>query len=116
MPQRLRIIVPGLLIGLCLSMCCGGRVVFNSAQFTGPNDPPQWPSALLVIFGPTAGPFAEPLAYEDYSWPRMIAWGVGLLALIALHPWRPSSTTGIISMIAMLTWFLVGFCYTYNSV
>jgi hypothetical protein len=119
MPRRLRVVVPAFLAGLCLSMCCGGPVVANPAVWARPahpSHPPVWLSALLVLFGPSAGPFAEPLAFVEYSWPRMLGLGAVLLGLIALHPWRPGIGTGVASGVGVAVWYLLGFANTYSGV
>jgi hypothetical protein len=69
-----------------------------------------------VLFGPSARPFAEPLAFVDYSWPRMLALGLVLMAVIALHPWRPGVGTGIASGVGLALWYLLGFANSYHTV
>jgi len=72
--------------------------------------------AVVVLFGPAAGPFAEPLALEDFSLLRMFALGGVLLGLIALHPCWPRPETGVLSGFGLAWWFFLGFGYTYYSV
>jgi hypothetical protein len=109
--KRLRVVVLGFGIGLALSLFCAIPVVtWSQPNFPNPA------SALLILLGPATGPFAEPLAFVDYSLPRMYLLGGGLLVLIALHPCWPRLETGVISGLTILLWFLLGFSYTYAGV
>lgn len=98
--KRLKVVVSAFAIGLALSLFCAMRAPLNPAA---PHPSP------LVLFGPAAGPFAEPLARVDYSPPRMALWAGVLLAVIALHPCWPNAQTGVVSGVAIGIWFLVGF-------
>ncbi len=107
--------MPGLGIGIALSICCGVPVVTNVDVWSQAH-PPHPATALLILFGPAGGPFAEPLARVDYSWPRMCLWGGGLLVLMALHPYWPRWEAGVVSGLTIACWFLLGFGYTYAGV
>jgi hypothetical protein len=113
--KRLRVVVVGFGIGMALSMFCALPLVTNPTAWSQPHSPHP-ASALLILVGPAAGPFAEPLAYVDYSLPRMYLLGGGLLVLIALHPCWPRLETGLTSGLTILLWFLLGFSYTYAGV
>jgi hypothetical protein len=109
------VVVGGFGIGVALSMFCATRVVTNPAVWAQPN-PPHPSAALLILFGPAAGPFAEPLAIVDYSVLRMCLWGALLVPLMALHPCHPRRETGLVSGLTIAFWFLLGFSYTYAGV
>jgi len=109
--RRLRVVVPGFLLGLCLSTCCVCSLQSRKKVATDRLD-----LAVLAVFGPAAGPFAEPLAFVKYSLFRMFALGLPLLALIALHPLSPHPVTGVISGMAMAMWYFLGFANTYYGV
>jgi hypothetical protein len=63
-----------------------------------------------------AGPFAEPMARDDFSWPLMITHGGLNLAVIALHPVRPNPVTALASALGVGWWFLIGMSFTYAGV
>jgi hypothetical protein len=109
--RRMRVVVPGFLLGLCLSTCCVCSLQSRNKVATDRPD-----LTALVILGPAAGPFAEPLAFLNYSLLRMFALGLPLLALISLHPIYPHPATGLISGMALATWYLLGFSNTYYGV
>jgi len=113
--KRLKVVVPGFGTGTALAVTCALPIVSNPAVWEQPNPPPR-STALLVLFGPVAGPFAEPLAFIDFSVARMFAWAAVLLPLIALHPCYPRWQTGIVSGLAIAFWFFLGFANTYYTV
>lgn len=113
--KRLKVVVTGFGIGVALSMFCATPIVTNRAVWEQPN-PPHPSGALLVLFGPVGGPFAEPLAMADYSLPRMCLFGGVLLLLIGVHPCWPRWETGAVSGLGLAIWFLLGFSFTYASV
>lgn len=92
---------------------CG--VFADPAVWQQPN-PPHPVTALMILLGPCAGPFAEPLGFVNYSWPRMLGLGAVLMASIGLHPLRPGVGTGVASGIGLVVWYLLGFAITYNEV
>jgi hypothetical protein len=98
--RRLRVVGPGFIVGLCLSMCCG--------MATWPRHNPPRATAIFILLGPASGPFAEPLRTENYSLERMFGRGLILLALIAWHPYRPSWFSALVSTSALAMWFLLG--------
>lgn len=108
-------IVPGFVIGVALSIFFATPVVINREIWSQPN-PPHPATALLILFGPAGGPFAEPLAMVDYSLRRMCLWGGVLLLLIVLHPCWPRWETGVVTGLTIAYWFLLGFVYTYAAV
>lgn len=112
--KRLKVVVMGFGIGVALSTFCATPFVMNPAVWEQPN-PPHPSAALLVLFGPAGGPFAEPLAMAEYSLPRMCFLGCVLLVLIAVHPCCPRWETGAVSGLGIAIWFLMGFAYTYAS-
>ncbi len=69
------------------------------------------PVALLYSM---AGPFAEPMAFADYSWLRMGVHGTAVLLVASLHPIRPNEITAVESLVAVAWWFLVGLGLTYS--
>ena len=113
--KRLSVVGSGSVIGVILSLLVGLPIVMNPQVQNQPNPPPV-SSALLVCFGPAAGPFAEPLASVDYSLGHMCLWGIPLLGLVGLHPCRPNAWTGCVSGLALAFWFLLGFANTYAAV
>ena len=115
LPLHLRVVVPGLMAGLCLAMTCGGSLVANPAVWQQP-DPPSPAAILLVLFGPALGPFAALLASVDSSWPQILGLSVVLMGLIALHPLRPGIVTGVASGVGLAIWFFIGFAIIYSEV
>jgi hypothetical protein len=107
LPQRLRVVVPGFLLGTALSVFLGLKAA-GSQAFD--------PLTLLICFGPLAGPFSEPLGRVDYDAGRMIGWGGILMLLIALHPLRPRRWTAVVSGLVVGVWFVSGLCWTYDGV
>jgi hypothetical protein len=77
---------------------------------------PHPATALLILFGPAAGPFAEPLANMNFSVLRMCLWSGVLVPLIGLHPCWPRSETALVSGLTIAFWYLLGFVYTYAGV
>lgn len=100
MNPRLRVIVPGLLLGQFWSMLCMGSLPFP--------------------FGMALGPFAMPLgipeAHPDYSEQWMWTEAVFFIAMIASHPIKPSGTTAVLCGLGMFLWFFVGLMYLTDGV
>src|SRR5262245_24355647 len=92
--KRVKVVVVGFGLGIGLNMVCAIPIVTNSMVAAHAPNPF---TALLVLFGPAGGPFAEPLALAEFSLLRMCLWGGVLLPLIALHPCWPRGETGVVS-------------------
>jgi hypothetical protein len=113
MSRRLRVVVPGFLIGSGLSVFLGLLAIGKSEPATSTM---EFLCDFLVCLGPLGGPLSEPLALVDFDWVRMIVATAVLAGLAGLHPWRPGIATGVISGLAIAVWFFWGLAMTYNGV
>ena len=99
LPQRLQVILPGLLL-LCLITAAVTILVAMKTRVFG--------SETMIFAGNLlAGPFAalgNPL--NDPS--TTIVIGIVLITGILVHPIRPGVVTGLVSVMAFLIWLLSG--------
>jgi hypothetical protein len=113
--KRLKFVAVLFGLGLGLSAFLASLTVANAWDWWL-SEPPHPVMLLLLFLGPAGGPFAEPLAFSDFSLLRICLLGGVLMLLIALHPCWPRSETGLVSGLAVEFWFLTGFAYIYAGV
>jgi hypothetical protein len=95
MNPRLRVVLPGLLLGTFWSVLCWGGT--------------SYPFAMLL--GPLAMPIGLGLDHPGYSESRMWVEAAILVALILAHPIRPKVLTGVLSAVGLFLWFFVALLY-----
>ena len=95
MNRRLRVIVPGLMLGLVCSLSCFGSTPYPFGLLLGP-------FAMLVGISPEA-----PYYSERGMWIEAIV----LLARTVCHPIKPNGATGALSGVGLFLWFFCGLVY-----
>lgn len=95
MNPRLRVILPGLLLGTLWSVLC-----MNGTPY---------PFGLML--GPLAMPLGMPPEHPGYNETGMWVEAVILLVFIVLHPVRPRVVTGVLSGVGLFLWFFAALLY-----
>jgi hypothetical protein len=99
MPQRLRVIGLGIILGAMFALWVAGPFVGSGVSVD--ERARLW---LAVMSGPLIGSW---MGLMNYAPPVCAGW-LGLF-LIAAHPLRPSRLTAFITILGLLVWFFAGF-------
>jgi hypothetical protein len=111
--KRLEVVVPGFGIGIGFSTLIFLPLLARQKVWSQSNSPNAF-QVLLIILSPAVGPLLGILMYP--SDPQMYLWSAVLMPLIALHPCWPRWETGIISLLAIVFWFLWGLMIVFSGV
>jgi hypothetical protein len=99
LPQRLKVIVPGLVLGSIIALCFATVLAPDHVDLR--ERVVVWATVML-------GPVTETIRGSVMLSPWVNRFGWLGLALISAHPIRPHWATGLLTFIGLKLWFFAG--------